>query len=208
MLNRLATLAAICMLVPIGAAPSAGAEPGDGLVASGPPVSTTSLDGWTLTVAAKDETQFSVPPLTTSLASREYLVGGTFTGSIAGSGGAKLTGGELEVGYQIGCGIDVSKIRVIGQAGITPGFGAAGLASVAFPILGGVEVALNPGKVTAFAVTTKKFKSTAPRVTVGDYHVKLDGCVGQSYVRSYAILKSSTEKNDAIVTYEGVTKVV
>lgn len=208
MLNRFTTLAAVCLLVPIGAVPLASADPNEGLVASGPPGVTTSLDGWNLTVAARDETQLSVAPLTTSLGSREYLVGGTFTGTVTGSGGEKLTGGELEVGYQIGCGINFQHIRLIGQAGLEPGFGAVGLASIGVPITGGFELELLPGKVAAVPVNTKKFTSGNPRITVGSFHVKVDGCVGQSYLRSYAVLKSSTDKNDAIVSYVGVTKVI
>ena len=45
----------------------------------------TSPDGWVLTVVAKDETQLPVAPLTTATSSREYLVGGTFTGTVTGA---------------------------------------------------------------------------------------------------------------------------
>ena len=76
----------------------------DGKVASSPP-STSTLDGVTLTISAKNETQMAVAPLTTAVSTREYLVGGVFDGSITGSDAAQ---GVFEVGYQIGCGIDMS----------------------------------------------------------------------------------------------------
>ena len=46
------------------------------------------------------------------------------------------------------------------------------------------------------------------RVTIKDTHIKVDGCVGQSFLRSYATLTSSTADTDDIVAYYGVTKSV
>jgi hypothetical protein len=65
--------------------PAAEAPPvADGKVASSPP-STSTMDGVTLTISARDETQMSVLPLTTAISTREYAVGGVFDGSITGS---------------------------------------------------------------------------------------------------------------------------
>ena len=93
MLNRFATLAA-CLLIAVGTAPLAmadpplpedpGPPPDNGVVASAEPGVVTTPDGWTLTVAASNETQLPVAPLTTAVSSREYLVGGTFTGTVSG----------------------------------------------------------------------------------------------------------------------------
>ena len=142
MLNRVALLATACMLTSMGAAPLAladppadpdpavvpAADPGppppdDGVVASSEPGVVTTPDGWVLTVAAANETELPVAPLTTALSSREYLVGGTFTGTVTGGGKTKLSGGTLEAGYQIGCGIELGQLRLIGQAGVTVGPG-------------------------------------------------------------------------------------
>src|SRR3954469_13894468 len=125
MVNRFAALAA-CSLIPLGAAPIALADPGDdgpppdnGVVASAEPGVVTSPDGWVLTVVAKDETQLPVAPLTTAVSSREYLVGGTFTGVVSGHGSTSLSGGTLEAGYQIGCGIELGQVRLIGSVGVS-----------------------------------------------------------------------------------------
>ena len=40
------------------------------------------------------------------------------------------------------------------------------------------------------------------------FRVKIDGCVGESFIRSYAFLTRSTNVSDAIVGYYGVTKKV
>ena len=41
-----------------------------------------------------------------------------------------------------------------------------------------------------------------------NFHFKIDGCVGESFIRSYAILSKSTDQGDAILSWYGVTKAV
>ena len=229
MLNRVALLATACMLSSMGIAPLALADPpppdpavvpvGD----PGPPVTTessarrragvvTTPDGWTLTVAATNETELPVAPLTTALSSREYLVGGTFTGTVTGSGKTTLSGGVLEAGYQIGCGIELGQVRLIGQAGIsTSGSSITGgivPTGVSFPLSGTIEIHPKPGTVSTVTVDKKTFKAAPVRVTLKDTHIKVDGCVGQSFLRSYATLTSSTTDTDDVVAYYGITKSV
>jgi MspA len=237
MLKRFAIVAS-CMLLPLAAAPLALAEPAPvvdpgapppvpnaappapdaapppdtGLVASAPPAIVATPDGWTLTVAATDETQLPVAPLTTATSSREYLVGGTFAGAVSGKGSTKLKGGTLEAGYQIGCGIELASVRLIGSAGIgTQGSSLTGgliPTGVTFPLSGTIEVHARPGTVTNVSVNKKEFKKAPVRVTIKDTHIKIDGCVGQSFLRSFATLTSSTEDTDDVVAYYGVTKSV
>lgn len=232
MLHRFATIAAVCMLVPWGTAPLALADPPDdaavppaqpvaavdpgpppdtGVVASEVPGIAHTPDGRTLTVAAKDETQLPVAPLTTSLSSREWLVGATFTGA----GMASVSGGTLEVGYQIGCGIEMDKVKLNGSIGIGAGSlslnptaaAPVGLGAFTVPIQGQVEVEPRPGTITNVQVDKKTFKGNSTRVTVKDIHIKVDNCVGASSLRSYAVLTSSGTDADDIVAYYGVTKV-
>jgi MspA len=241
MLNRFATLAAVCMLVPVGSAPLAvadpppppvipgagappdpavppdaapppnpGPPPDNGVVASEVPGIAHTQDGRTLTVSGKDETQLPVPPLTTALSSRDWLVGGTFLGQVTGS----VNGGSLEAGYQIGCGIAMDKIKLDGSIGISTGTATLNGAplltiplSATFPIQGVIEVEPRPGEVINVPVDKKNFKGTNSRVTLRDVHIKIDNCVGASSLRSYAVLTSSGTDSDDIVAYYGVTKV-
>jgi hypothetical protein len=183
--------------------------PDNGAVPSDPPGIATTADGRTLTVLAKDETQLPVAPLTTSLSSRDWLVGATFTGTTTGS----VSGGSLEVGYQIGCGVEMDKIKLNGTIGVTLGsasLGAGGFSppgTISFPITGQIEVEPRPGTVTNVVVDKKSFKGTSARVTIRDVHIKVDNCVGASSLRSYAVLTSSATDDDDIVAYYGVTKV-
>jgi hypothetical protein len=219
MVNCFATLAAIYLALPVFVAAIASAEPApppapldNGIVASSPPGVATTPDGWNLTVSARDEIQLPVAPLTTATSSREYMVAGTFTGEVTGSASEALAGGTLEVGYQIGCGINFGQVRLIGSAGI----GASGSSltgglvptGVNIPITGTFEMHINPGTVSTATVTKKAFKEAPARVTLKDIHIKVDGCAGQSFLRSYALLTSSTADADDTVAYYGVTKAV
>ncbi|MDT5094531.1 MAG: hypothetical protein QOH60_3894 [Mycobacterium sp.] len=218
MMNRFATLAAVCTFISVGAAPLASADPDPdagpppdtGAVGSEVPGIANSPDGWTLNVVGKDESQLAIPPLTTALSSREYLAGGTFTGTVTGGGKGTLTGGTLEAGYQIGCGISLNTVKLNGSIGLGITTTAIGNipTGLTFPIQGQIEVHPQPGEVINVSVDKKSYKKAPVRVTLRDIHIKIDGCVGQSFLRSYAVLTSSTADNDDIVAYYGVVKVV
>lgn len=166
-------------------------------------------DGWELTVAGNDETRVAVAPLTTALTSREYLVGGTFTGTVAGEGPTALKGGSLVVGYRIGCGIVGGPVEMLGSVGATPTFGSnAVIGAVQLPVNGQIKINLRPGTVTTVPVGQKDYKGKEARVTVTGFRVRVDGCVGQSFIQSYATFKSSSADTDDIVTYAGQVTVV
>jgi MspA len=222
MLNRFATLAAVCLMVPASAAPLAVADPPppvqpaadaapvgpNGPVPSGPPTVFKTPDGWTMQVQGQNESMEPVAPLTGSIASREYLVDGTFTGSITGGGSTKLAGGSLEAGYQIGCGIIMDDLENIPGAGVTPGLTLGLIPSISFSVSYQMKIDLKPGVVNIVSVDKKSFKGTAPRIQITGLRVKFDACAGQSFIRSYATLTSSTDNTDDVITYLGVTKVV
>lgn len=207
--------------VPVAATDPATPPPDDGRVASSPPVTTKSPDGWTLTVSAKDEFQRPVAPLTTAISTREYEVSGVFNGTLAGGGG-ETPGGVFEVGYQIGCGIDMSTsngVSLTGTAGVNPSIGYFGfdfpgvqpdglLPAIGANINGGITVGLKPGLINTIPVTKKKFESAKPWVSISKFRIKIDGCVGESFVRSYATLAKSDKAGDAILSWYGVTKAV
>ncbi len=231
MINRFATLAVACLLVPMAVAPLALADPPpppvtpaadnapppdgpNGPVPSAPPGVLRTPDGWVLNVTGQNESMEPVAPLTGSLASREYLVDGTFTGSVTGGGSTHLTGGTLEAGYQIGCGILADDLESLSTAQITPGIGIPIVTGSIFPVTLAANVAeqikidLKPGAVNIVSVDKKSFKGTAPRIQITGLRIKFDLCAGQSFIRSYATLTSSTDNTDDVITYLGVTKVV
>jgi len=229
MVVRRAAALAVCRVVPMALAPSTSADPevepagtaappADGSVPSNPPATVTTPDGWTLVLGAKDEMQVPVQPLTTAVSSREYLASGIFVASLVGPEEPR---GDLEVGYEIGCGIDMSTsngVTMAGSQGITPslGFTEALTPTPGFSILplistpanGVLSVGLKPGLVIVVPVVKKEFKGPNPWVMISNFHVKIDGCVGQSFIRSYATLTRVTDQSDVVLSYVGVTKAV
>lgn len=228
MLNRFAMLASVCVAIPVATvAPLAHADPPpppdpavpvnatnplppEGAVPSGPPGILDTPDGWHLEVSGANETQLPVAPLTTAISSREYLVAGTFTGKITGGGKTKLTGGSFEAGEQIGCGIISDETEINPGASIQPniGFPSLALGTITYGVSLQGKVYLKPGTVTTVAIDKKKFKGTSTRITITGVRVKTDQCAGQSFIRSYATLTSSTDNTDDVITYLGVTKAV
>lgn len=208
-------------VVPVAATDPATPPPDDGRVASSPPATTKSPDGWTLTVSAKDEFQRPIAPLTTAISTREYEVSGVFNGNLAGGDG-ETPAGVFEVGYQIGCGIDMSTsngVSLTGTAGINPSIGYFGLdfpgvlpdgilPGIGANLQGAVTVGLKPGMINTVPVTKKKFESAAPWVSISKFRIKIDGCVGESFIRSYATLAKSNKSGDAILSWYGATKAV
>jgi hypothetical protein len=168
-----------------------------GQVESSPLVATTSPDGWKLTVAAKDETELPVASLTNEPATREYIVGGTFNGTLHAPAGAGTAHGILEVGYQIACATDISS---------TPGYTTSGNIGLLPSI--GVSVSTKPGIVNIIPVSKKEFKGNDPWLMISGFSIKIDGCIGQSFIRSYATLTRSTDTSDVILSYYGTTKIV
>jgi len=224
---RRAAILAFCFVVSVAMAPITAADPdaepaadavapADGSVPSADPVTFNTADGWALSLGAKDESQVPLAPLTTAVSSREYLARGTFVASLKGPEEPR---GNLEVGYEIGCGIDMSTsngVTMAGSSGLSPGLGFTGLLTgvpgvvplVTAPINGVLTVGLKPGVILVVPVDKKEFKGPNPRVIITGFHVKIDGCVGQSFIRSYATLTQVTDESDVVLSYVGVTKAV
>ena len=234
MLTRIAALFAACLLAastsPLAAAdppadpavqPVASAAPAppgpapiDAPIASAQPGNLTTPDGWVLSVLAKNESLEPVASLTNSPWSREYIVDGSFEGTVTGGGKTKLSGGTLEAGYQIGCGITQDDIESISTVTGIAGIGLPFATGSIFPLILGaqagnqVKIDLKPGTINIVPVGKKSFKGTKSHVNITGYRIKIDGCAGQSFIRSYATFTSSTDNTDDVVTYLGVTRAV
>ena len=189
---------------PALAAPIASAQPGN----------LTTPDGWVLNVVARSESIQPVASLTNSPWSREYRVDGSFEGTVTGSGTTQLAGGTLEAGYQIGCGIlqdtMASNTSAVGLAGISIPFVSGSILPFVLGALVGnqIKIDLKPGSVNVVPVGKRSFKGATTYVNITGFRIQIDGCAGQSFIRSYATFTSSTDNTDDIVTYLGVTRAV
>lgn len=232
MVRRLMVVAGACLSLATATAPAGLADPAadpsvvpaadvtdgtpvaNGAVPSGNPGTLTTPEGLVLTVSATKESLDPVTALTNTPWSREYVVGGVFSGSVTGPGHSAVNGGVLEAGYQIGCGIRQQDLHSISTAGITPGTGIPFIDGELFPVFLNanaseqLRVVLEPGRVNTFSVTRKEFEGDWARVSITGRRIWIDGCAGQSFIRSFATFSSSTDDNADVVTYLGVTRAV
>ena len=135
---------------------------------------------------------------------------GTFTGTITGGGKTKLTGGTMEAGEQIGCGIISDETEINPGAGFTPGLGFRSPGTISAvarrqPAGQGLPQA---GHRDHRGARQEVVQGHSTRITLTGVRVKTDQCAGQSFIRSYATLTSSTDNTDDVITYLGVTKSV
>lgn len=199
------------------AVPAADVAPAvpSGPIPSGNPGTLTTPEGLVLTVVGTKESLTPVTSLNNTPWSREYVVDGVFNGTVTGPGHDAVEGGVLEAGYQIGCGITQQDLHSISTAGITPGTG--------IPILDGeglfpffisanasqqLRLVLEPGRVNNVSVTRMNFEGDWARVSITGMRIRVDGCSGQSFIRSFATFTSSSDDTAAVVTYLGVTRAV
>lgn len=204
-------------IVPVAdaTAPDVTAPPvAGGAIPSGNPGTLTTPEGLVLTVSAAKESLDPSTSLTNTPWSREYVVSGVFSGKVTGTGHSSVQGGVLEAGYQIGCGIRQQDLHSISQAGITPGTGIPFVDGEILPVFLSanaseqLRVVLEPGRVNTVSVTKKEFEGDWARVAVNGMRIWIDGCAGQSFIRSFATFTGSTGDNADVVTYFGVTRAV
>jgi hypothetical protein len=232
MTHRITSLLGVGLLIAAASAPQAWADPATdppvqpaanaapvpeppaAPIASASPGTLNTPDGWLLTVQARNESMEPVASLTNSPWSREYLVDGSFEGTVTGGGKTKLSGGTLEAGYQIGCGITQDDIESISTVTGIAGIGIPFATGSIFPLILGaqagnqIKIDLKPGTINVVPVGKKSFKGTKSHVNITGYRIKVDGCAGQSFIRSYATFTSSTDNTDDVVSYYGVTRAI
>lgn len=200
-------------IVPAADATQAPALPG-GPIPSGNPGTLTTPEGLLLTVSASKESLDPVTALTNTPWSREYVVGGTFSGRVTGPDVSGVDGGVLEAGYQIGCGIIQQDLHSISTAGITPGTGIPIIDGSLLPVFISanaseqLRVVLEPGRVNSVSVTKLEYEDDWARVSITGLRIRIDGCSGQSFIRSFATFTSKAGDNGEMVTYLGVTRAV
>jgi hypothetical protein len=191
---------------------------GDGVAAADPlPVadvtqSADTDDGWHLSAALTRMTINSVPNMAGTAFTREGFVTGKAEATITGNGAIPVNAGELVVGLQLGCQVDLSEGGSVSggvDAGINPGFGSgsgSNLLNILGPyadINGNASINLLPGTITNLGLGKKELKGPIGEVVIHDAHVKVDACGGQVAVRFFASVVIETDKSDDSVNAYG-----
>lgn len=141
----------------------------------------TGLDGEKVELWRKDETGLKVGNPSNNPLARDMLLSGTFTAK-----GSSGVGGNLSVGYIIGCQVDIS--------GITVGFG--GGLNISAPVVsfnGGISIPIKPGQVAILGSITDKDLSDkgVASIQLSNLLVQLPACGGYAAARSWATVTAA-----------------
>jgi hypothetical protein len=180
---------------------------GDGLARAAPlPMadvtqSAVTDDGWHVSASLSKMTVNSVPNMAATALTREGFVTGEASVTIDGNGKLPVTSGQLILGVQLGCQVDLSQggnLTLGGDAGIGLDPGPNAYADI-YP---SVSINVLPGNITTMGLGKKALKGRTGEITVHDAHVKVDGCGGPVVMRFFAYAEVSTDNgDDSVNTY-------
>ena len=169
-------------------------------------------DGWTLSTTLTKMTIDSVPNMAATPLTKEAFISGKAVAKIDGDGNVPVNSGNLLMGVQMGCQLDLSQggnVGLSGTFGVTPGSGSgAGLLSEIGPnasIDPNGSINLLPGNINTLGLGKLELKGRTGEVSVHDAHVKVDGCNGVVAARFFAYAQITTNNgNDSVNTYGGI----
>jgi hypothetical protein len=173
-------------------------------------------DGWHLSSTLTSMTINSVPNMAATGLTREAFVTGKAVAKIDGSGKIPVNTGNLLLGVQMGCQVDLSQGGNVGLSGtIGFGFGGFGSGSNVLSSLGpyadispNASINLLPGNINTLGLGKMELKGRTGEVTVHDAHVKVDGCGGPVSVRFFAYAQIATDDgNDSVNTYGDILNI-
>jgi hypothetical protein len=166
-------------------------------------------DGWHLSAALTRMAINSVPNMAATAFTREGFVTGKAAATIEGNGAIPVNSGNLVLGLQLGCQVDLSEggsLNVGGDVGINPSFNGGNPLSVIGPfaqVNGDASINLLPGTITNLGLGKKELKGRTGEIVIHDAHVKVDACGVQVSVRFFASVMIDTDKSDDSVNAYG-----
>jgi hypothetical protein len=167
-------------------------------------------DGWHVSASLSKMTVNSVPNMAATALTREGFVTGEASAKIDGDGKAAVNSGDLILGVQLGCQVDLSQggnFSLGADAGVGAnvgnGIGISGLGPSAYADIDpSISVNILPGNITTVGLGKKALKGRDGEITVHDAHVKVDGCGGPVVIRFFAYAGISTDDaDDSVNTY-------
>ena len=178
-------------------------------------------DGWTLSATLTSMTIDSVPNMAATPLTKEAFISGKAVAKIDGDGKVPVNSGNLLMGVQLGCQLDLSQGGNIGLSGDIGfgggGFGSggtgggSGLLSALSPSLNidpNASINLLPGNINTLGLGKLTLKGRTGEVAVHDAHVKVDGCSGVVAARFFAYAQITTDNgNDSVNTYGDILNI-
>lgn len=193
--NVLAVAAVIATLLD-GSVPVAHAE-----VVAVPDVirQVTTYDGWQLTLSLTDARYDAVPNMANAVLTKEGYLSGRVTLTVDGVGDHPINTGQLVVGAQLGCQVDLSDGLDLGMNLDTDVFDDDSVVGVR-PDIG---TTLKSGGIEAVGFGAKPLKGPIATISILDAHVHVDQCGGAVTARLFASATISSDTSDDALNVYG-----
>lgn len=152
----------------------------------------TTADGWQITLSMTEARVNAVPSMSAAPLSSEGYLSARVTLTVDGEGASPVNSGELVVGAQLGCQVDLSEGLDLGVDFDTDLFDDV-------PVIGvGPDVGstLHSGGITTVGLGAKTLKGRVATIFILDAHVQVDQCAGAVTVRLFASASMSTDTSD------------
>ena len=159
----------------------------------------TTYDGWQVTLAMTDARYDAVPNMANALLSKEGYLSGRVTLTVEGMGAHPINSGQLVVGAQLGCQVDISDGLDVGMDMDTDLFDDDSVVGVG-PDIG---TTLKSGGIKAVGLGAKSLKGAIATISILDAHVQVDQCGGAVTARLFASATISSDTSDDALNVYG-----
>lgn len=159
----------------------------------------TTYDGWQVTLSMTDARYDAVPNMANALLSKEGYLSGRVTLTVDGVGARPINSGQLVVGAQLGCQVDLGDGLDLGLDFDTDLFDDSSIVGVG-PDVG---TTLKSGGIKAVGFGAKAIKGRVATISLLDAHVQVDQCGGAVSVRLFASATTSSDTSDDALNVYG-----
>lgn len=184
-MRRLVGAVAISAAATVGLAGMGAGEAAAKPLANGSKVS-TGIDGLRMEIKRTGESAVALPSVANNGAGRSAMTSGTYTVNLSKGNGV------MQVGYLIGCQVDITGLK----GGLS---GAIGLTS---SLSGSLSVPLSPGEVTYVAAESLSIKGSKGTIQMSNFSIDVQQCGGYASARSVvtAVAGEDLEIEDKTIT--------
>lgn len=159
----------------------------------------TTIDGWQVTLSLTDARYDAVPNMANALLSKEGYLSGRVTVTVDGAGDHPINTGQLVVGAQLGCQVNLDDGLDLGVNVDTDLFDNDDNEVGLGPSIG---TTLKSGGIKVIGFGAKALKGSTASISILDAHVQVDQCGGAVTTRLFAsAMTSSDTSDDALNVY-------
>lgn len=160
----------------------------------------TTIDGWQVTLSLTGARYDAVPNMANALLSKEGYLSGRVTLTVEGVGSHPINTGELVVGAQLGCQVNLDDGLDLGFGIDTDLFDTDDNEVGVGPDIG---TTLRSGGIKSVGFGAKAIKGPIATISILDAHVQVDECGGAVTVRLFASATISSDTSDDALNVYG-----